>query len=788
MITRRNFIATVPLASAAVALSAATQPETVDLTNATIVVRPGTLPHSERAAALVLSEELGKRTGLAFKISEAWPATGPVIAITAESSVPAWKRAVPQCSAGTEGYRVLVEPQQAAPLVVWIVGKDARGALFGAGQLLRRIDWAKLRVALPRVLDVTTTPKYPIRGHQLGYRAQANSYDAWNQAQFEQYIRELTYFGANSIEGIPLHDDRKTPVMKVPRREMNRDIGRMCEKYGLDYWAWMPAEFDLKDRALRERFLAQSAEFFKDTPVLHGIFFPGGDPGHNPPELVLPFLEDMAKVLLPVHSNARIWLSLQWFSPPQVDSIYGYIEEKAPSWFGGLIAGPSSRPIPETRARLPKQYPLRDYPDLTHNKLCQYEVPSWDQAFALTLGREAINPRPSEFALIHNRLAPYTDGFISYSDGIHDDVNKTVWSALSWDPDTAVRDILTDYAKVYFQPSVANDAADAILALERNWHGPLIHNGAVEGTLLEWQKLERAAPQLDSNWRWQMCLLRAYYDAYVRRRLLYESDLEAQANHILAAASTGGADAVMDGALTVLNRAVSNPVSPEIRSRIDQLCAQLYESIGLQSSVSKYHAIGAERGAVLDFVDYPLNNRWWLEDEFKRVRALPSAAAKAARLYQIATWENPGPGSFYDDVGNIAKSPHVMQAEEETAAETSRAPHPTFWWWDQGKSRARLSWQTTMWPTAMVYEGVDPNASYVVRSSGYGQALLRINGESVAPTIDGKETGELKEFPVPEKFVRSRKLILTWDRPQGEEHLNWRQHSRLAEVWLIRRS
>jgi hypothetical protein len=129
-----------------------------------------------------------------------------------------------------------------------------------------------------------------------------------------------------------------------------------------------------------------------------------------------------------------------------------------------------------------------------------------------------------------------------------------------------------------------------------------------------------------------------------------------------------------------------------------------------------------------------------------------------------------------------------MQAEEETAAETSRAPHPTFWWWDQGKSRARLSWQTTMWPTAMVYEGVDPNASYVVRSSGYGQALLRINGESVAPTIDGKETGELKEFPVPEKFVRSRKLILTWDRPQGEEHLNWRQHSRLAEVWLIRRS
>ena len=55
-------------------------------------------------------------------------------------------------------------------------------------------------------VDIATAPAYPIRGHQLGYRAQANSYDAWDAAQFEQYIRELTFFGANSIEGIPFQD------------------------------------------------------------------------------------------------------------------------------------------------------------------------------------------------------------------------------------------------------------------------------------------------------------------------------------------------------------------------------------------------------------------------------------------------------------------------------------------------------------------------------------------------------------------------------------------------------
>lgn len=784
MITRRTVIRSVPLA---LTLPRRAHAQSVDFSSAVILVRPGSLPQAERTAALVLSEELEKRSGVRLKTSTVWPNSGPVIAITSEPDVTAWNRTIPPCRAGAEGYRIFLDTRRSAGPVIWIVGKDARGTLFGVGHLLRRMDWADGHLSLALGIDVTTSPAYPIRGHQLGYRAQANSYDAWDQAQFEQYIRELTFFGVNSIEGIPLEDDRKTPVMKVPRREMNRAIGRICEKYGLDYWAWIPADFDLSDHDLRERFLAGCAEFFKDTPVLHGIFFPGGDPGHNPPELVLPFLEDMAAVLLPAHPQARIWISLQWFTPPQVDAIYKYIEENSPGWFAGLVGGPSSRPIPETRARLSKRYRLRDYPDITHNKLCQYEVPSWDQAFALTLGREAVNPRPSEFALIHGRLAAYTDGFISYSDGVHDDVNKTVWSALSWNPVAAVRDILSDYARVYFHPAIANESADAILSLERNWRGPLIHNGAVEATLLEWQKLEHAAPQLKANWRWQMCLLRAHYDAYARHRLLNESKLESEANAVLLSEAGDGADQAMEKAAAVLNRAISNPVSPGLRSRIERLCAQLYDSIGLQTSVVKYHAIGAERGAVLDFVDYPLNNRWWLEDEFQKIRALGSESAKVARLHELATWEQPGPGSFYDDVGNIARSPHVVQAEADTAAETAKSPHPTFWWWDQGKSRARLSWQTTMWPAAMVYEGVDPNTSYVVRSTGYGQALLRINGERVTPTKNGKEMGEIKEFPVPGKFVRTRRLVLTWDLPQGEEQLNFRRKSRLAEVWLIAR-
>jgi len=755
-----------------------------------VVTRPGDLPCAEQSAATVLIEEVEKRTGIRLHQSTSWPAGKVVIAITSRTNVPGWGRELPQRAGEglpetrAEGYRIQVEDGK----TVWVIGADARGTLFGAGQLLRRLDWARGKLTLPSSLDLAIAPAYPIRGHQLGYRATANSYDAWDVAQFDQYIRELTFFGVNSIEGIPGHDNRPSPVMKVPRREMNQAISRICDRYGLDYWAWIPADFDLTNATKRAEMLDRCEQFFKDSKVFTGFFFPGGDPGDNPPELVLPFLEDVWKRLQPVHPGARIWLSLQSFKPAQTDFVYRYIEQNRPVWLAGLVVGPSSPPAAATRQRLPAPYKLRLYPDVTHNKLSQFEVPDWDQAYALTLGREAVNPRAAEFAAIHNRFAPLSDGFITYSDGVHDDVNKTIWSAFGWNPGSRVRDILVDYARVFFQPALAQEAADGILALENNWRGPLADNGAVEATLLTWRQLEHQAPRLERNWRWQMCLLRANYDAYVRRRLIYETDLERQANLILAAAGQRRADQAMSEALALLNRAVDHPVAPDLRRRIEALCAMLFRSIGLQTSVPKYHASGFERGAVLDFVDRPLNNRWWLEDEFGKVRALGSESEKCRRLEALAAWENPGPGSYYDSAGNASKAPHVFGTEiRPSEQEDPREPQPTYWWWDDGKSRARLSWQITMWPKKMVYEGLDPQATYVVRSSGYGPALLRINGQRVEPTLDGNKLGEFKEFPVPADCVKVRRLVLAWEPPPGTADLPWRQQPRLAEVWLLKK-
>lgn len=748
----------------------------VDLSQAHIVVRPGTLPPVEQTAARVLAEEIEKRTSIKLPVVTAWPSGRPVIALTTAGAQSSWPARVPAPPSAAEGFRLLADAASAQP-VIWISASDPRGVLYGVGHLLRQLDWGPKKILLSGALDVSTAPRSAIRGHQLGYRPTANSYDAWSIAQYEQYIRELALFGTNSIENIPSQDERLDPLMKVPRGEMNRAISDICRRYGLDYWLWTPAAFDLDDQPKRAAMLTQMEAMFKELPELSAIFVPGGDPGHNPPELVLPFLEDIAKRLSPVHPKAKVWLSLQGFSEERAEYVYLWLDRAKPDWFGGIVHGPSSPPLPATRRRLRPDVKLRLYPDITHNKISQCEVPEFDQALALTLGREAINPRPAEYAAIHNRFAPMSDGFLSYSDGAHDDVNKTIFDALGWDPSRLPRDILIEYARLHFSPALAPEIADAIFALERNWRGSLEANGAIEGTLLLWRDLARRAPSLAGNWRWQMLLLRAEYDAYVRRRLIQDRQLEAEANAVLAQAATLGSSKAIDQANAVLQRAASAPAGADLRARIIDLCEQLFRSVGLQTSVSKYGASGAERGAVLDFIDLPLNNRWWLEDEFAKVRAMPEESKRVARLAELAAWENPGPGSFYDDVGHLARSPRVVMGNDD----------PLFWWWDQGRSRARHSWQVTTWPARVAYEGLDPKGEYVVRTTGYGNPLLLMDGQRIQPTVNGREMHEYKEFPVPAHLIFDGSLVLTWDRAGDERHLNWRQHSRLAEVWLLKK-
>ena len=85
-----------------------------------------------------------------------------------------------------------------------------------------------------------------------------------------------------------------------------------------------------------------------------------------------------------------------------------------------------------------------------------------------------------------------------------------------------------------------------------------------------------------------------------------------------------GSIEAMRAAEAVLNRAVTDRPSTDLRARVFELAEALFQSIRMQLSVDRYQAIAAGRGGNLDLIDIPMNNRMWLEKRFAEARQLPS--------------------------------------------------------------------------------------------------------------------------------------------------------------------
>jgi hypothetical protein len=100
-------------------------------------------------------------------------------------------------------------------------------------------------------------------------------------------------------------------------------------------------------------------------------------------------LEKQTVVLHKTHPKAQMWVSPQSFNSAWMDQFLGIVKAE-PAWLSGIVFGPQVRmSLPALRAAVPKRYPIRHYPDITHSLAAQYPVPEWDVAYAATEAREA---------------------------------------------------------------------------------------------------------------------------------------------------------------------------------------------------------------------------------------------------------------------------------------------------------------------------------------------------------------------------------------------------------------
>ncbi len=777
----------------------------LDLSRA-VVVAPAGLSRLEKKAVTLLVEEVEKRSQIRWEVRTDSPSNGvPVIALGQAEVLQSVKGLTVERSENraAEGFHLRVKTG------VTILGNDPRGVLYGVGYLLRQLHLGPGRITVADGLSMSSSPRYPVRGHQLGYRPKTHSYDAWNLATWEQYYRDLIVFGANAVELVPprTDDDALSPHFPLPPLRMMAGMSQLADDYGLDVWVWYPAmDADYSDPKTVELALKEWAEVFERLPRIDAIFVPGGDPGHTPPKHLMALLEKQTASLHKSHPKAQMWLSPQGFTQEWMDEFLGMLEKQRPAWLSGLVFGPQVRmSLPDLRAAVPKQYPIRHYPDITHTRQCQYPVPDWDTAYALTEGRECINPRPIDEAAIFRLLQPYTVGFISYSEGCNDDVNKAVWSALGWNPEMPVVDVLREFSRYYIGDQYTESFTQGLLALESNWRGPLLANEGVNTTLQQFQELERqASPQVKANWRFQQALFRAYYDAYTRSRLIYETGLEDRVMETLRDAARLGSRQSLVDADAWLNRASTEMVARDLRARAFELGDALFQSIRMQLTVGRHQAIGVDRGASLDTIDYPLNNRRWLQEQFDAIRGLKTEAKRLKAINSIVQWTNPGPGGFYDDTGNMARQPHVVRGlpfaqdpasllsskigfeEGDVVDEPDEKPVGAlrYSWLDHAESLGEQ-------PLRMRYTQLDPTAHYKIRVTYAGDApkrpirLVADDKIEIHPLIQKAFPSRPVEFDIPDAAVQDGVLDLSWFREAGLGGNG--RGCQVSEIWLIKK-
>jgi len=828
---RRMFLKLASAAAVSPALGVAQGDEVVDMRRCRVVLGAGAGDRGAKAAQ-VLVEEAEKRCGIRWSMGqgqgEALGGPAVVIYLATRAATGGLKQeilaAAPERSSLREEGFLIRTGGDASGRWIAVVGADDRGLLFGVGALLRRIEFDRQSAMAPADrLHLVSHPEYKLRGHQLGYRPKTNAYDGWSVAMWDQYIRELAIFGTNAIELVPpVSDDLADSAhFPLPPAQMMVEMSRIADSYGLEVWVWYPAmETTYATDAAIEKAIRDWGQVFAMLPRVDAILVPGGDPGDTPPAELLALVEKQSANLRHYHPKATVWISPQSFNAAGTEDFFRILEqEKTQQWLDGVVVGPQSRlPIEDVHRKLPAHYQIRCYPDITHSVECQYPVPDWDVAFAVTEGREVINPRPRGEANILRRILPNTVGFITYSEGCNDDVNKFVWSSLGWDSSRPVLEVLRDFAHFFIGSANAEGFAQGLLALEQNWQGPLASNHGVEVTLRQFQDMESAAtPALLENWRFQQGLYRAYYDAFVRRRLLAGTAQVEQACEVLATMTDMGwgpvpteyddptpvtppngltPEPVLARAQTVLEAAIAQPVAAELRQRIRALGEALFQSIHMQLAVELYQGEAVERGTNLDTLDAPVSDTLWLHREIGAIRRMAKPMAQVAAVRALLFRTDPGPGGFYDHLGDVANRPHLITGAGGAADPEFRSsvligfdyPEPLH-------DTVPMAWKC--WgeiigdaPLTMHYAELDPAAEYrlrVVHSGDSPDQKLRLvaNGSfEIHPYMLRTWPPAPQEFPIPPAATKGGQLTLSWTREPGQGGNG--RGCQVCEVWLIR--
>jgi hypothetical protein len=211
----------------------------------------------------------------------------------------------------------------------------------------------------------------------------------------------------------------------------------------------------------------------------------------------------------------------------------------------------------------------------------------------------------------------------------------------------------------------------------------------------------------------------------------------------------------------------------------------------MQLSVPRYKAISEDRGATLDTIDIPLNDRPWLEEQFAQIRAIPDEPGRLRSLEALLNRTDPGPGGFYDALGNLTQQTHLVRGlpygDDPAFLKSSlvgfgrRDGWPLAW--------CRNAQTLVDNPLRLHYDDLDRNTRYRVRVVYAGDSFrtrlrLMADDREIHALLKKPDPVQPLEFDIPPEVTADGSLTLSWTRDPGLGGNG--RGCEVSEVWLIR--
>jgi len=711
---------------------------------------------------------------------------------------------------GPEGFAVRTA-REGDRAIILAAGVDKRGVVYSAGEILRQVTCNDGSIAVPEI-NVRTAPAYRWRGFS---------------PRDEVTMLNLAFAGGNLCGGGKAFDlmdgagfrpnewVSKKPYPKEWQSPTEREVGWVCPS--------VPAA--------RKALLAQWDEVFKKHADADVVRFFAGDPGGCRCPKCSPWgktfvhlCEDMAKIWLKYHPHSSIQIANQDLDNAGDIAIFDYLNEKPRKWLYAICygpgsnamsryfrnelrddlftypgAGPVNRYLRETLNNIPKYQKIVFYTDITHWISSQNQLPHPEAHLVAVYGRRTFHVRPRQLYSIFQATMSFSEGDLPYSEGTFDELNQYLWERLLWNPNRPLEDILVEYCRMNFGAAAAPEMMEAIFQLEQNLQTPLAGNDGTDRyyTLVKSAGWKIPAQIMRHDFRWRLYMQKAALDKYVQLWLRRQMDLRDRTTQVVGRALAAGDADAATAAAAILDEAPETPEMAGLHAEAERLAKEMAD---LDPRVGAHFILLPETPDDLKLQDwerykYRLNLDFvglgWMRGQMERAK--PAQGAERLRLLQeMVSYQDPGPGGFYDDLGGLEGSSHLVHGETVNGSrwldpENRPSANTLAYTFGRGKGKG----------VTLRYDGLDPQAQYKVRLTMVAPRLpaammppgqvrraqsIVANGHYLARDVEiPLYTARQFEYDIPQEVTRDGALDL-WLESGNEGGATV-----ASEVWLIKK-